>query len=222
MASDDMVACTHCQRMVRRKTTRRGLCAACDTYQRKWHAPRPLLDSATCRNPHCDRPVGKWSAARGLGLCRRCLQYKYRTGNDWTPDVARPGVYGVRMICADCRQRPVRNYHPRPLCVRCYNYWLRNGKRRPRSLDAEACKICGRPRSDEPRTFVRGRCRLCYDYYYRTGRERPRHLWGVGEFGWCDCGQPATHQVTVRIGVRANETLALCDGCYAEEMRYAR
>lgn len=216
--SDKTIICSHCGNQASRYRSRRGLCNACVQYKRRHGVDRPLTDTVKCRNAHCDRMVGFISAMRGRWLCKRCRQYRALTGRDWTPDVARPRRNGQRPLCAVCRERIATRTKPAEICNCCYNYWRRNKKRRPRWLDAEYCRNCHRPRSREPRQFIRGRCKCCYEYFLRTGQERPRRLWGVGELGWCDCGAPANHEISVVVR-QHTEKLRLCDDCYAEEMR---
>lgn len=64
-------------------------------------------------------------------------------------------------------------------------------------------------------------CRACYDYKRRHGADRPAHMWGKGEHGWCDCGQPATRTIEIKI-TRNVDVLPVCESCYAEEMRQRR
>lgn len=214
----DTITCSHCGKAERRHKTRRGLCSACDQYKRRHGIDRPLATSTKCKNPHCDRQVGIISATKGKGLCPRCRQYKAMRGKEWTPDVSKRSKFAPVPICTICKERKAERTKPVDMCHRCYSYWLRNKKRRPRWRDAEHCSNCKQPRSYEPGAFVKGRCRRCYNYWNDNKQERPAKLWGVGELGWCDCGQPAKHEMVVPIQHHTDK-LSLCDDCYAEEMR---
>lgn len=212
------ITCAHCGKKALKHKTRRGLCIACEQYKRRHGVDRPLATTAKCKNPHCDRQVGIMSAIAGKGLCKRCRQYESLSGKQWTPDVSKRSRFDAPPMCAICKTRKAERTKPVDMCHRCYSYWLRNKKRRPRWRDADQCRNCKQPRSYAPRMFVRGRCRRCYNYWKDNGKERPAHLWGSGAHGWCDCGQPAQHSITVQI-YRHTDTLLLCNDCYAEEMR---
>lgn len=218
----DTITCSHCGKEEPRYKSRNKLCSACDQYKRRHGIDRPLATSAKCKNPHCDRQVGIMSATIGKGLCQRCRQYKAMSGKEWTPDVSKRGKFDQVPICSICKERKAERTKPVDMCHRCYNYWWRNKKRRPRWRDAEYCSNCKQPRSYEKGMFVRGRCRKCYNYWrFNNHEERPQKLWKVGELGWCDCGQPAKHELIVSIRYH-HDRLVMCDDCYAEEQRQRR
>jgi hypothetical protein len=218
MCSDSIV-CANCQRTVAKKYARRGLCGACDQYKRNHGVDRPpLFDKVKCQNQHCGNQVTLYNTLCYSGLCRRCYEYRRKRGADWTPQKSqrRPGE--PMPLCEACRSRPAPHTKPFHMCNRCYEYWRRNKKRRPTWMDAEHCRNCKRPRIALTGAFVDGRCRECRKHRAMYKKERPAELWGSGVHGWCDCGQPAQHSITVQI-YRHTDTLSLCNDCYAEEMR---
>lgn len=206
--------CTHCGRVD--KYLSLGLCSRCHNYLRRTGKLPALKVITHCRD--CGREIKP--TRRGRGLCSRCSAYLWRHGKHWTPEISKRSKHEPAPICECCRERPANNRIPKPMCDRCNLYWKRTGKFRPRWRDADSCKVCGKPRQDQPRTFVLGRCLGCYEYWRNHGRkgERPAHLWGKGEHGWCDCGNPATHVVTVIIKNHTEE-FTLCDECYKEHQR---
>lgn len=126
--------------------------------------------------------------------CHACYRYYLRHGSD------RPQAYFIRSWgryeckphwCKNCGSlRIIANY----LCNACYVYYRRHHKNRPRHLwDVEAkCKTCGV--SLTTIQYKRnGYCDPCYHYICK-GQERSKELWGIGVYGWCDCGRPANYQ----------------------------
>lgn len=213
----ESMPCAHCGRQ--EKYLSFGLCTRCNNYRRRT-GNLPRLDAMThCSN--CGRDIKP--TKRGRGLCQRCNAYMHKHGTNWTPEVSRRSKYEPAPMCECCKERPAENRTPKPMCDRCILYWRRTGKYRPRWRDAEKCKVCGKPRQEIPHTFVMGRCVDCYEHWRRHGRkkERPAHMWGKGEHGWCDCGQPATRTIEIKI-TRNVDVLPVCESCYAEEMRQRR
>lgn len=212
---------------------RRGLCRKCHTqwirdggdmsivppqYARKKARKEHLPDCIICGRPH--------RYGEGVdGRCHRCYMYRYKHGVDWTPAVGKRGKYDPAPMCKDCKMRKAYYTHPTYLCMRCFNYRRRNdGKRRPRYKDADCCLNCGKQRDfSNPKNFLKGRCHACYRYWMRRNctAERPESLWNKGEYGWCDCGKPATHSVQISIH-KHTESMHLCDMCHAEYMRQVR
>jgi hypothetical protein len=211
--------CTTCRNCGEQKTPCvRGLCRACYWYYRRHGKHRtkstsPYRGTTACRNcgaeGHCAN-----------GLCSNCYNFLRRTGKMRTEADMH---YKVKGMCKNCNQSPV---FARNLCSTCYEYQRNHGgAARPRRLFAcrERCKNCDTPlngNSDKTRR-TKNMCRACYDYKRRHGDERPAHLWGKGEHGWCDCGQPATRTIEIKI-TRNVDVLPVCESCYAEEMRQRR
>lgn len=80
------------------------------------------------------------------------------------------------------------------------------------------CANCGYVASGERNDrIISGRCKPCYQYVLRTGRERP--LRQSTDAPSCECGQPATVQLQVTVGVRKRTqiVLELCETCVALE-----
>ena len=214
----------NCKRQYIKAKGRRGLCGRCATYMQRHGVLRPALlaqDKRTCANPHCDRDISRRSQRGNGTLCKRCYRYAKAHGTHWKPEVGRRSPNTTPPVCSQCKRRTARYTKPKPQCRLCFDFWKRTGKFRPRTLDAEQCKICGRPRLYEPKEFVKGRCRQCYAYWWNSGkrRERPEHLWQRGKYGYCECSAPATHKTTIRIHGHL-EDLPLCDACYAIEQQH--
>ena len=210
-----MVTCSDCGQEYPKHSTRRGRCVKCIRYEKKHGTKRPAtlkLREERCLNCGDLRVWGQG----GNGLCHKCSQYQLRHGKPrpLTIRLRKPG--DPIPMCKSCRIRLAKFSPGRRLCKTCAEYMRRNnGKRRPRYLDAEECTHCGRPKGDT--YFVRGQCRACDDYQRKYGKPRPTHLF-ESEHGWCECRQPATHTVTVRV-MHHDEQYPLCDDCYAEHQR---
>lgn len=209
-----MQACINCGEYKPHKG--HGLCVNCYYYWRKHGEMRTTsthdeLQSAThCVN--CGTKTQKGERRRGL--CKACASFFYthkrmRTSVD---QLCKPGG-----LCSDCGDKTAI---VKGLCGTCYNYRWTHGVKRPLLLRTQQCVNCKRPLSPRSggRLQKRGMCNSCYRYQYRYGSPRPARLFGISEFGWCDCGQPARFAVTVKIYHHA-ETLPLCDACHAEYQR---
>jgi len=200
-----------------------GMCINCYNYARRHDgAMRPPLDiryrkATQCIN--CGESLTKNKKRRGL--CMKCASFlrihgRMRTNADakWKPDI----------ICSNCRAAMADS---KGLCKTCYNYQKRKGAPRAKKLYSrpERCKNCGYPTAPGVRNgqgrMAKGLCRPCYDYKNRHKKDRPAHMWGKGEHGWCDCGQPATRTIEIKI-TRNVDVLPVCESCYAEEMRQRR
>ena len=213
-----MATCSNCGDEYKKHLGRRGKCAACVRWERTHDTPRPKDYSRRVEHcTNCGQPRAWGQGAKGL--CHKCYQYEHRYGKP------RPSTLRMRKpgdpipVCKNCKQRHAVKAPQLRLCGVCYEYMRRhNGKRRPKYLDAEACVHCGKPKGDS--YFVKGHCRACDDYKRKYGKERPAHLFESAH-GWCDCGTKATHIVTVRV-MHHDETMPLCDDCYAEHMRQVR
>jgi len=194
---------------------RLGLCDNCYHYARRNDGAMRPLDRAVlstrrkhtqCKN--CGSPKHK-----GHGLCGACLDYLRDHGVMRPPEGVRNPPHATPRVCARCKQN-MTQYGK--LCGTCSNYLYRTGKPRPRHLWAEHCTNCDVPLGDfRPRS---GLCIQCRRYQYRYGKPRPSHLWGKGAHGWCDCGQPASNIISVKIHNHI-DTIPVCETCYAEEMR---
>ncbi len=212
---DGVYLCTTCTNCGAQNTTCvHGLCRACYWYHRRNGEHRtkptsPYRGVTTCRNCGAE-------GHRANGLCDNCYNFLRRTGKMRTKADMRAKVAGM---CCNCNQSPA---FAKGLCGACYDYKRRNGKDRPRRLyvHRERCKNCDIPLTgDNYRTLrTKNMCRACYDYKRRKKHARPSHLWGNGEHGWCECGQPANNIISVKIHNHV-DTIPVCDACHAEEMR---
>lgn len=212
--------CSNCGEEYEKAKGRKGLCGKCTSWMRNHSTPRPV---GYKRSPdfcvNCGEPRTKgWG---GKGLCKNCYQFWRNNGRHRTPaDMIRKRGEPPP-VCRRCGIRSAEHVAKQGLCKICYDYQLRNGKPRPRWRDAEKCKNCGKPRTDEPRKFYKGRCDRCNEYLRKRGVERPERFWGMGKYGWCQCSQPAMHKATVRIHNHLEE-MPLCDECHAEYQRQVR
>lgn len=125
--------------------------------------------------------------------CYACWKYHKRTSKErpkklWFKLLGRHEKNRPRW-CKNCGSTKVVSNRR---CNPCRIYLERHKRERPKHLrDSEhRCKNCSIPLVSKARS---GYCYPCRKYSYR-GKERPRHLWGIGEFGWCECGKPATVQ----------------------------
>jgi hypothetical protein len=124
--------------------------------------------------------------------CNACLRYYNLHG------VERPAKLYTKILGRHQKNKPrwCKNCGSPELvanlrCGPCHNYHRRNKKERPRHLwDPEyTCKTCSVPLASVEHSRS-GWCDPCY-HFVKLGQERPRHLWGIGRYGWCECGFPA-------------------------------
>lgn len=216
---DVMETCADCGNDYLKRSMRRGRCSKCIRYEKKHGVKRPR--DLKLRDRYC-KVCGRereWGTG-GNGKCKPCNEHFRRYGVDRDSEFVPYRKNGDPFpMCRHCKIRAAK-YSPRKrMCSTCAAYMHRhNGKKRPRYYDAEHCRICSRPRVDV--WFTHGRCPSCDDYHRRTGNERPEHLWKKrSPHGWCECGKPATHTVTMRV-MHHDEHYPLCDGCYAEHQRH--
>jgi len=195
-----------------------GVCHTCYRYYKNHGVMRPLdmkklhsrLKYPQCENCGKKNPGGCKSRF-AFGLCEPCLRFYRRHGRLSTPE-ERIKPERIR-VCIDCKSRPAE---AKGRCDRCYGYFKRNGKSRPRWRDAQECINCKCPKGEQG--FRRGRCRRCNDYLRTHGVERPESLWKRGPYGYCDCGKPATHTGKLRVKYHMEE-MPMCDDCYVEYQR---
>ncbi len=151
--------------------------------------------------------------------CSTCRKFERKHGR--LPDKSERRIKVRGWIrCKRCKQDCI--HHAKGMCINCYNYQHTKHKPRPADRFAQYCLNCGKPlnRSDPKNNQCHGKglCRLCYQYQWMYGKPRPDRLWGKGPHGYCDCGKPANHIVTVRV-MHHDEHYPLCDGCHAEHQR---
>lgn len=160
-----------------------------------------------CSGNYCDEP------AHVGGRCEACYRYFKAHG------VERPDRMVIRyqkrkedlkkkpLWCRVCGNPKLKaNFR----CDACDRYYRRHKKERPKHLwsDEVNCSNCGRPLAHVAR---RGElCLGCYASWKYNGVMRPREKWGIGEYGWCDCGEPAQRWLE-------GAELGLCYGCYELE-----
>lgn len=129
---------------------------------------------------------------KGHERCAACWSYFRMFQKERTPEIIQAAAQRKKrakwcIVCGDL------SVHCKERCKPCYIYWRWHGwkKERPRHIwDKDApCKNCGRPLSVSRGS--NGLCVACY-HFDRTDRVRPRELWGIGEHGWCECGNPGT------------------------------
>lgn len=141
------------------------------------------------------------------GRCHACSKYYNRTGNErpkklWFKILGRHEKHRPRW-CKNCGSPAV---YSNRMCNACRIYLERHGRMRPKHLASDhdqVCRNCTKPLGKITRTGLCDRCR-----HYRNhnaGKERPQKLWGIGAFGWCACGEPAT--------VKSDEFGGLCVSC---------
>lgn len=146
-----------------------------------------------CANPSCNKTIN--SRRR----CSPCQHYFAKHNAE------RPKEWCLRKTYRHAKVKPLTckvckdpNLEGNGRCCACNNYYKRhNGEARPRWLwdKSFGCLTCGIPLASlHGKERSAGRCKPCHQYLWKTGKERPRHLWGIGEFGWCRCGRPATVQ----------------------------
>lgn len=195
----------------------RGMCKNCHRYWHRHRTMRPLDSNERKRRrkiSHCINcgALREGSHAR-KGMCSKCYAYWRWSGVMRPERIIRKTNGAPPPLCANCHQNIV---HHGKLCKLCANYKYQYGKRRPPRLWADSCTNCGKPHNgSHPRS---GMCIRCRRYQYKHGKPRPAHLWGKGVHGWCDCSQPATHIITVKIS-NHSDTLIMCDDCYKEYQR---
>lgn len=152
-------------------------------------------------------------------ICRMCRNFEMKHGR--LPEIAeRKFKYASCQLCKRCKRKPV---YCKFRCVACYDYWKKTGKERPRDRYTEECMNCGRylNRDDSELSILhaKGLCKNCYSYQaHHSGRARPQCCWGIGKYGYCDCGNAANHNAEVRIN-RHNDIIAMCDECFEEYQR---
>ena len=239
--------CANCHRTDAKRLVR-GLCDACNEYLRRHGEPRPEL---LWNRPTKCKVCGA-SEKLVLGRCELCYRYYKRTGTErplsldslvTQSNIARkrqgsrkrrkrnePKKFErlpnntPRPLCADCKEEYTNSRRGGKYCDTCANYRYRTGKKRPRWMVLrEKCRNCKAPLNGYKTIY--GRCRLCSRYYYAKGVERPASVYNAPH-GWCDCGDGwnpvrATHSVAVRV-MHHDETMPLCDDCYAEHQRQVR
>lgn len=166
-----------------------------------------------CQNPQC----GRVAPAYKKGLCPACYEWKRTKGTDRTPQHKWTRQKGE--WCKNCEEQ--RTFC-KNLCISCYYYWKRNGRKRPKYYWTEKCIVCGRPRQENK--FRRGRCHTCWDYWHtHKGIDRsPELIAKKTPFGWCECGKPAVEIVTLRYGganaqARRKYDYSLCQDCIGDE-----
>lgn len=156
-------------------------------------------------------------AAKNKRRCHACHTYQFkrkveRPRHLWDRKTPIDYKNGPRR-CEVCGNPELR--HSRK-CTACYVYWQKTRKRRPRHLWDEdmPCRCCGiplssiRPSKKGRRYSYKGYCSACYQYRrLHDGALRPRELWGIGEYGWCRCGSPATMK---------RDGIATCGKCKAQ------
>lgn len=125
-----------------------------------------------------------------------------------------------RKTCAICGTRKAKHSgcfgDDVARCHRCYMYLLRSGKERPTKIAGGRCWSCERPISHNRR-----HCGKCRSYKYRNGTYPSRQLVRKHvPHGYCECGKPATQEITLRTK-RSAYTEWVCDECAAleQEMR---
>lgn len=135
---------------------------------------QPVYARERCNT--CLRYFNSHGLERPARLYRKILGRHERDKPRWCRNCGDPSVYSNRR------------------CNACRIYYERHKRERPKHLwDVDACcKTCGVPLATVTGAKA-GYCDPCY-HYDRQGKQRPRHLWGIGEFGWCACGRPATRE----------------------------
>ena len=185
----------------------KNLCGACYMYTRRYGVPRPV--DADVRQELHDLRISvashEKSKSRTFQSCRRCHEapvYVKKSG----------------------------------LCQACYAYRRRRQKSRPKYLFRQTCTNCEAPVGERVSS---GLCARCFSYKRAYNKPRPERLWKTVDpwLGWCECGTrwkpvPATHVVNIQLGALnslvdptqklKNDTLILCDNCYAEHERMRR
>lgn len=203
---------THCRNCGIREHKGHGLCSKCYEYLRHHGKMRPTEAQPKGICVHCKQARAQHETARHGLLCHTCANYLYHTGKP------RPHALWVKS-CITCG-KPHGDKKPRSgMCTQCRKYRQKFRKRRKYRVYRERCKNCNAPFNGYKSR--KGRCRECQEYkrkYPKKG-ERPAYLWGVGDLGWCDCGNPAMHEATITVGSHHTETFALCNECYAEHQR---
>lgn len=118
----------HCDNPLDRNA-RRGLCGACNMFQRRHGRLRTQddmrlpLNAGTCRN--CHR-----APAQATGRCYTCYRYRQRNGRE------RPRkLYARPERCRNCgKPRDSLPYLDKGRCNACRKYWKRHGVERPPEL----------------------------------------------------------------------------------------
>lgn len=221
---DVMATCSNCNREYRKVDGRRGQCAACVRWEQKHGTKRPpelelrnRNTPDTCANCGCHTP-GKRTNIKGL--CLRCYRHKWRNGEDrQVKEKERTST-----ICRRCKQKQATRMGR---CDACYTYIMRHGVERPKAKFTDKCLNCKRPLlkagvKTKRNNYRNGLCMACYNYQFRHGKPRPKHLiekQAKGSHGFCDCGKPGTHTVSVRVHDH-DEQMYLCDDCYAIEHQH--
>lgn len=131
--------------------------------------------------------------------------------------------------CANPECENIARYNKIGLCDPCYAYWRTHGKYRiprPHTIyqSSDACSVCQAPYAG-PGSMLKGMCRPCGEYFQRTGKypsekllQRRRQKQAITPVHiLCDCGQPATHTVSLQVK-SGMEEYHLCDDCYRLEM----
>lgn len=199
-----------------RKIHANGRCGRCSDYFYKHKIERPL----DTKRPRYGIVTDKCLTCEDAevycaGLCQRCYRIKRRSERGLRVIPERRKGYWLGTIrkrrgnprwCSNCCSPNLFGRVGR--CENCHVYFKKNRKERPRHLwDKDStCKTCNRPlvRHAHP---AKGYCGACYGYIRKNGRPRPCDLWDRGEYGWCECGRPASHQA---------DGFSLCDSCAAD------
>lgn len=137
------------------------------------------------------------------GICHACCYYYSKHGT-YERKIFRRTQAMELTVCQNCRVRPIKYFRGgKHVCKRCGSYHYYNGRHRPRHMDLNSCKVCGRPLD---KTYTgnnggKGRCHTCASYWRNHGKERSgRMIQAQAPHGWCDCGKPATVQIDLRTG----------------------
>ena len=186
------------------------MCDDCKPRNRGKRKPKPG-NCQNCGVSSTDLVFGKY--------CKSCRRFEQKHGR--LPEKHERIIYARGWVpCKNCKQHRT---HIKGRCIACHSYWRRHGKERPRYMEADTCLNCAVPldrTTEATRNYGgKGLCSACYDYQLIYNIPRPERLWNRGEYGYCDCGKPATHKITIQVH-RHQEELAMCAGCYAIEQQH--
>ncbi len=168
---------------------------------------QPTLIHVGVRCCNCSRPRRQDRFRQGR--CMSGYRYWRKHGMDRPENERIRSPYEPVPLCWNCQLDFAAGH--RTLCSACKQYLQLNGRRRPRYLFTNSCKVCNKPK--EP-GFAKGFCQICYNYRRKYGKNRSRELIVAHiPLGWCDCGEKAIQIIQVE-GLGA---LKLCETCYAME-----
>ena len=187
-----------CLNCLKRKTFLINRCKLCYWYFRRTGQERPDIlqkqpnkPAHPCANANCTKII------RQATRCSACRRHLKKYGRERTVEECKRFCYSHAKVkprkCKVCGNPKLSG---KGRCGACRTYWVRNRKERPRWLwdKTMGCLTCGIPLRTLTTEYKRaGRCILCYVHLRRHGTERPREAWGIGEHGWCDCGNRADH-----------------------------